>query len=630
MWSVKLAGKFAPYDPHLSDAIEDAHHRGEPQADLTLRNSQYTIDFASMRQILKADTTRTRPVRRTDKPTPQPQAPTQPAAAPPPQPAAAAPPMPTAVPPAAPPAPSPQPPAATASGAPPRAPPSAAPPAAAQVLDFSAEDDDAVQPPPSKKKKRRALPAAWADTPPAPAAKPAAEKAVAAALPTPIEATGAGGSSDSAAAGSRGALWPVAENNDKIVDMLMQMSDSERIAGDTFKASMYKKAAASVKEWASPITDGAKAAKDIKGVGKKIGEKIDELLTTGTLARLEREAGASGPARALKELQRVSGIGVKKAEELIALGIIDLVMLSARTDLLNKEQRIGLAHVGDFEARIPRVEAAAIAAQVELAASEMDPPLLAVACGSLRRGAETCGDVDVLLCNEAYRTTADAPPDKWLAKLVHALEADGLITDVISLGAKKCAAVCRLVPKPESLDDAAAKSFEVVPEAPTAPAVRIPTTAELEAKRKAKRAGALNLFQAGTVAPPAPAPTEPAAPSPGASEPLRTWVGGFDDFSSSPTSSAPAARFRRLDLKLVPYESFHFATLSFTGSDTLNTKMRARAQELGLKLSEYALVQVDKETGTPIDAAPYRASSERDIFELLAMDYLAPTERTLT
>ncbi len=66
-WSVKLSGSYVPYAAHISDAIEDAHQQGLLQTDVTLGDSQYTIDFASMQQILNADTTHKRCVRRTDR-----------------------------------------------------------------------------------------------------------------------------------------------------------------------------------------------------------------------------------------------------------------------------------------------------------------------------------------------------------------------------------------------------------------------------------------------------------------------------------------------------------------------------------------------------------------------------------
>ena len=77
---------------------------------------------------------------------------------------------------------------------------------------------------------------------------------------------------------------------------------------------------------------------------------------------------------------------------------------------------------------------------------------------------------------------------------------------------------------------------------------------------------------------------------------------------------------RRLDLRLVPHDQYCFGTLYFTGSDTLNKRMRAKAQELGYKLNEYSLTKGD-------DALP--AASEEDVFKLLGMEYLAPADRNI-
>ena len=78
---------------------------------------------------------------------------------------------------------------------------------------------------------------------------------------------------------------------------------------------------------------------------------------------------------------------------------------------------------------------------------------------------------------------------------------------------------------------------------------------------------------------------------------------------------------RRLDLKLVPYDAYHFATLHFTGSDVHNTALRKRAIELGMKLSEYSLVTAGG--GEPVGAV----RSESDIFHLLKMEYVPPEQR---
>lgn len=87
----------------------------------------------------------------------------------------------------------------------------------------------------------------------------------------------------------------------------------------------------------------------------------------------------------------------------------------------------------------------------------------------------------------------------------------------------------------------------------------------------------------------------------------------------------PDGMHRRLDLRSVPPEQFHFATLYFTGSNLLNVKMRLRAIELGMTLNEYRLERKPAVDGQEGEAVP--AGSEREVFEALGMDYLEPHER---
>jgi DNA polymerase beta len=79
--------------------------------------------------------------------------------------------------------------------------------------------------------------------------------------------------------------------------------------------------------------------------------------------------------------------------------------------------------------------------------------------------------------------------------------------------------------------------------------------------------------------------------------------------------------YRRIDIRFVPYQSYYSAILYFTGNADLNTTMRKKAKSMGYKLSEYGLVSIDNpNTKIPI-------KSEEDIFKLIEMDYLKPSER---
>jgi len=77
---------------------------------------------------------------------------------------------------------------------------------------------------------------------------------------------------------------------------------------------------------------------------------------------------------------------------------------------------------------------------------------------------------------------------------------------------------------------------------------------------------------------------------------------------------------RRIDIRLISSNSYNYALLYFTGSDKTNKYMREIAKQRDWKLSEYSLV--DNKT-----KKEFIVSSEEDIFKLLGIVYISPTER---
>lgn len=92
---------------------------------------------------------------------------------------------------------------------------------------------------------------------------------------------------------------------------------------------------------------------------------------------------------------------------------------------------------------------------------------------------------------------------------------------------------------------------------------------------------------------------------------ITTKYMGFSKYKDCPV--------RRIDIRFIPYESYHSALLYFTGSFELNKKMRNIAKTMNLKLSEYGLF---KENGKKI-----KTKSEEAIFKKLKMDYIEPKLR---
>ena len=79
----------------------------------------------------------------------------------------------------------------------------------------------------------------------------------------------------------------------------------------------------------------------------------------------------------------------------------------------------------------------------------------------------------------------------------------------------------------------------------------------------------------------------------------------------------------RIDIRLIDPISYSFALLYFTGSQKLNILMRQQAISLGLTLNEYHLL--NNETKQLI-----HANSEEEIFHLLHLKYVPPTQRLKT
>ncbi len=81
----------------------------------------------------------------------------------------------------------------------------------------------------------------------------------------------------------------------------------------------------------------------------------------------------------------------------------------------------------------------------------------------------------------------------------------------------------------------------------------------------------------------------------------------------------PKSHAMRIDIRLIPKQSYPFALLYFTGSKKTNTYMRNIAIKAGYKLSEYGLFD-KKNTLIPLE-------SESAIFEFLHIPYLSPEKR---
>ena len=96
---------------------------------------------------------------------------------------------------------------------------------------------------------------------------------------------------------------------------------------------------------------------------------------------------------------------------------------------------------------------------------------------------------------------------------------------------------------------------------------------------------------------------------------IKTKYMGFGQLKTISNS-----KIRRIDIRLIPMESYFTALLYFTGSYQHNQLMRAKAKKLNYKLNEYGLYSNNSNQMIFV-------LSEQDIFNKLGMEYISPDNR---
>ncbi|XP_026707062.1 DNA polymerase lambda isoform X1 [Athene cunicularia] len=228
-------------------------------------------------------------------------------------------------------------------------------------------------------------------------------------------------------------------HNQCITEKLEVLAKAYSVQGDKWRALGYSKAINALKSYHKPVTSYQEACK-IPGIGKRMAEKILEILESGHLRKLDH---ISESVPVLELFSNIWGAGVKTAQMWYQQGFRTLDDIRTKATLTS-QQAVGLKHYTDFLERMPREEAAEIEQTVRQAALALKPGLVCVACGSYRRGKPTCGDVDVLV------THPDGQSHRGVfSKLLDSLHRSGFLTDDLvsqedNGDQKKYLGVCRL------------------------------------------------------------------------------------------------------------------------------------------------------------------------------------------
>jgi DNA polymerase (family 10) len=198
-------------------------------------------------------------------------------------------------------------------------------------------------------------------------------------------------------------------DNRSVARVFGEIADLLEIKGDNaFKIRAYRSAADAIGPWPDPVTRmDDKQLRDLPGVGKDLAAKIKELGETGACVYHQELLQQFPPT--ILDLLRLQGVGPKTVALLYAalnIRSVDELATAAREGRLRelkgmgaKKEALILKAVEERqrdEGRHLLPDTTSVSAELLDYLHERAPDVEFVPVGSLRRGCETCGDIDVL------------------------------------------------------------------------------------------------------------------------------------------------------------------------------------------------------------------------------------------
>ena len=178
-----------------------------------------------------------------------------------------------------------------------------------------------------------------------------------------------------------------------------------------FRVRAYENAIAGIEAFPGELGElSKKELIEIKGVGPATADKIIEFEKTGSIPKLEKLRALYPPP--FVELTKIPGLGPKTLKLIrFELGVEDIESLKEAVDSQKlrelpglgekSEEKIGKAierlGLHGKDRRTPLVEVLGFANALAKRLSEIDGVVEAVPCGSIRRFADTIGDVDIVV-----------------------------------------------------------------------------------------------------------------------------------------------------------------------------------------------------------------------------------------
>ncbi|OTA64588.1 hypothetical protein K449DRAFT_392674 [Hypoxylon sp. EC38] len=210
--------------------------------------------------------------------------------------------------------------------------------------------------------------------------------------------------------------------NAETIKVLQEMLNIHTLAGDNFRIRAYRLAISTLRAQPKKIRT-AEEARALPHIGR-IADKIEEIVNTNRLRQLEY--AQDDPRRKVLALfLQIYGVGQAQAQKWIAQGFRTLDDLKNKAEL-GTNQKVGLEHFNDLNTRIPRREVEALASCVKKTAAIIDRDVELIVGGSYRRGADSSGDIDLIITKKGTSSTSELAP--FLNRLVEILIEEGFLT----------------------------------------------------------------------------------------------------------------------------------------------------------------------------------------------------------
>ncbi|KAK6006477.1 hypothetical protein QM012_006887 [Aureobasidium pullulans] len=182
--------------------------------------------------------------------------------------------------------------------------------------------------------------------------------------------------------------------NARTLSILQELADYYDQTRDQWRSKSYRQAISALRKHPIKVTTKEEGMR-VYGIGTSIAEKIEEIVRTSHLRKLD-STKMDERQQILNKFLKIYGVGLHAAERWASAGHKTLDDLLQKVELTDN-QRIGIAHYDDFNSRIPRAEVEKHAATVKKALESIDPGYKIHTMGSYRRGAQDSGDIDLLI-----------------------------------------------------------------------------------------------------------------------------------------------------------------------------------------------------------------------------------------